>query len=128
MPFNRHGVEVGVFVGIANLLIYTHFTPPVSDVTAAPPYDANVEKGEQKALIAAVALTGVTAIAVRSWDTFLIGGTAIIVADFAIKHANAVFPETGKMTPPGGSQALAQQGNGGSVYQMPDYAVTGTEG
>jgi hypothetical protein len=116
MPaFNRHAVEVGVLAGIGNLLIFQHFMPPVTDVKAADQFNDLVESSERTALLVSVAFNAVIAGAVRSWDTFLIGATAIIVLDYAYKHANATHPDTGTMTAPGGNTGA------GSVHPLPNY-------
>jgi hypothetical protein len=114
MPVNRHAVEVGVLAGVANLLIFQHFMPSVSDVKASDQFNPLIESSERTALLVAVGTTAVIATFVKSWDTFLIGGIVIVAADFAYKHANAVNPTTGNMSSPG-------QDSGGSVHPLPDY-------
>jgi hypothetical protein len=119
---NKHAVELGVLAGIGNLLIFQHFMPPVTDVKgASAQFDPLVESSERTALFVAIAFNSVIAGAVRSWDTFLIGATAIIVIDFAYKHANAVHPDTGTMTAPGGQQMDTQ-----SIHPLPNYEDSAT--
>jgi hypothetical protein len=123
MPaFNRHAVEVGVLAGIGNLLIFTHFMPPVTDVKASDAFNPLVESSERTALLVAVAFNAVVAGAIRSWDTFLVGAVVIIAADFAYKHANAVNPDTGTMS----------DGSGGamdtsSLHPLPNYEDSATQ-
>lgn len=113
---NRHAVEVGVLAGVANLLIFQHFMPSVTDVKASQQFNPLIEGSERTALVVAVGSTAIIATFVRSWDTFLIGAIAIIAADFAYKHANAVHPDTGKMQSP-----AAEAMDYGSVHSLPDY-------
>lgn len=114
MP-NRHAVEIGVLAGVANLLIFQHFMPTVSDVKASDQFNPLIESSERTALLVAVGSTAVIATFVRSWDTFLVGAIVILAADFAYKHANAVNPSTGTMQAPGTD-------SGGSLHPLPDYA------
>jgi hypothetical protein len=127
MAFNRHGVEIGVFLAIADLLIYQHFTPAVTDVKVSEPFDLALDKSQREALVTCVVVNAVVAGASRSLDPFIIGGVAVICIDFALKHANAVHPSTQTMQPPGGyNQAMPSNGSGGGsdtdVYNLPDYA------
>lgn len=114
---NRGAVEIGVLAGVANLLIFQHFMPTVTDVKASQQFNPLIEGSERTALLVSVGATAVIATFVRSWDTFLIGGIVIIAADFAYKHANAVHPDTGTMKTPG-----AEAMDYGTVHPMPDYA------
>jgi hypothetical protein len=50
----------------------------------------------------------------RSMEVFAIGGTVLVGLDFAIKHANAVDPNTHKM-------AGAQEADQSESFPMPDY-------
>lgn len=117
MPaFNKHAVEVGVLAGIGNLLIFQHFMPPVTDVKTADQFNPFVESSERTALFAAIAFNAIVAGAVRSWDTFMVGAVVIIAADFAYKHANAVHPDTGTMSAPGGGQMDTT-----GLHPLPNY-------
>jgi hypothetical protein len=93
-----HKALIGVAVAIGNIMVYSHFVPPISDVRVAEPFDSDVENAERKALIYTGVLTSLVALLTRSKEVFIIGGVAIIAEDFATKHANAVNPDTGKMT------------------------------
>jgi hypothetical protein len=117
MPsLNRHAVEVGVLLAVGNFLIFSHFMPPVTDVKAAEQFNPLVESSERTALLVSTAFSGLVAGGIKSWDTFLIAGSAIIVIDFAYKHANAVHPDTGTMTAPGGEMM-----DTGSLHPLPNY-------
>lgn len=117
MPINRHGVELGVIVGLVNVVIFLHFLPPVTDVKAAPPFNTDVETSEREALMVCTAFTLLVAGFGRSLETFMIGGAVVIGVDFAFKHANAVMPGTSKMVP-----AAAQSMDVGTSHPLPDYA------
>jgi len=117
---NRHAVELGVLVGVGNLLIFQHFMPPVTDVKMGEQYEQTAERSERTALLVAIGFSAVAATFVRSWDTFLIAGVAIIGVDFAYKHAIAVHPATGTMNSPGGDSL-----DMANVHPLPDYADVG---
>jgi hypothetical protein len=120
MPMNKHAVEVGVLAGVANLLIFQHFMPPVSDVKTADQFNSLIEGSERTALFVSIATTAIISGAVKSWDTFLVGGAIIVAIDFAYKHANAVHPDTGTMQAPGSTDM-----SGGNLHPLPDYTEVG---
>jgi hypothetical protein len=117
MPVNRHAVELGVVVGLANTVIFLHFLPPVTDVKAAEPFNADIETSERTALMVTTAFTLLVAGFARSVETFMIGGAVVLAVDFAYKHANAVVPGTSKMAP-----ANAGAMDAGQSHPLPDYA------
>lgn len=117
MPINKHAVELGVFLGAVNTLIFMHNLPPVADVRSADAFNAQIESAERTALLETTALTLVVAGFARSLETFAIGGLVIVAVDFTFKHANAVNPNTNKM------QTSDQSGlDMGTVHPLPDYA------
>jgi hypothetical protein len=117
---NRHAVEVGVLTGLANLLIFQHFMPPVADVKTADQFNPLIESSERTALLLSTGVTVVISGMVRSWDTFLVAGAIIVAIDFAYKHANAVNPDTGTMQSPGSVDM-----SGGNLHPLPDYQAVG---
>jgi hypothetical protein len=125
MPLpTAHAVQVGVLVGVGNLLIYNHFVgASLADIRLASPMDDHIEKAERTALVASTAFTVVAAGFVQSWETFAIGGLAILVADFAIKHANAVNPMTGKVDQ---SNAGYAPPDAQTYPSLADYGETGS--
>jgi hypothetical protein len=113
MPINKNAVQVGVLVGVGNLLIYQHFMPPVTDVKAGEQFNMLAESSERTALLVSVGFSAVAAGFVRSWDTFLVAGIVIVAVDFAYKHAIACHPSTGTMQSPAQSEA--------GLHPLPDY-------
>jgi hypothetical protein len=113
---NRHAVEVGVLVAFGDFLIFQHFMPPVADVRAADQFNPLAEGSERTALLVATAFTVLVSGFVRSFDTFIIAGAAVVMMDFAFKHAVAVHPETGTMQGPSGGSM-----EGGNVHPLPSY-------
>lgn len=119
MP-NRHAVEVGVLVAFGDFLIFQHFMPPVADVRAADQFNPIAEGSERTALLVATGFTILVSGFVRSFDTFIIAGAAVVLMDFAFKHAVAVHPDTGTMAGP--AQAMSM---GDNVHPMPSYEDVG---
>jgi hypothetical protein len=121
MPVNRHAVELGVLVGLADTVIFLHFLPPVADVKTFPANNQDIESSERTALMVTTAFTLLVAGFARSWDTFVIAGAVIVGVDFAFKHANAVSPETGGK--------MIQPANAGldNVHPLPDYSQPDTQ-
>jgi hypothetical protein len=114
MPINRNAVQVGVLVGVGNLLIFQHFMPPVTDVKAADQFNPLAESSERTALLLSVGFSAAVATFVRSWETFLVAGIVVVGVDFAYKHAIAVHPSTGTMKGPGSDVS-------GNIHPLPDY-------
>lgn len=124
MPrITAQGAAVGVFVAVGNLLIFQHFMgASVADVRyKTGPLDGDVEKMERQALYYSIGFTVLSSAIIGSVDTFLVAGTAIVMADFAYKHANAVHPTSGKMGAP--NTAGGAIDGGGSP--MPDFTSDG---
>lgn len=118
-PINRHAVEVGVLVAFGNFLIYQHFMPSATDVKAADQFNVLAESSERDALVAATLFTALVSGFVRSWDTFLIAGAAIVIIDFGYKKAIATNPDTGSMM----SQGDQGSDNDSGLHPLPDYAA-----
>jgi hypothetical protein len=109
---SKAAVEVGVVGAVGEFLIFNHFMPPVIDVRANQPYDAEIEKAERTALIVGTAFMILLTSFTQKVETFAIVGGAIVAIDFAYKHANAVHPASGTM-----QRDMAEQ----AMYSVPDY-------
>jgi len=120
MPANRSDaikILIGVAAAAAGILVYDRFVPSAADIRQAEPYDTDIETAERQGLFAATAIVLVSAGLAKSLEVFIIGGVAIVGIDFAIKHANAVNPSTGKM------QGASAMSGVSTSYPMPDYQV-----
>lgn len=119
MPINRAAVEVGVIGALGEFLIFNHFMPPVIDVRANQPHDAEIEKSERTALVVGTGFLILLTAFTQKVETFAIIGGGLVLLDYAYKHANAVHPATGTMAP--------AMGEDQSLYSVPDYeAAEGT--
>lgn len=109
---------VGVATAFAAIMIYNHFLPSLADVRTAQAFDPDIEAAERTALVASTGFVLVTAGITQSLEVFIIGGLAIVAVDFAMKHANAVNPDTGKL-------AMQPALSGVSTsFPMPDYSTS----
>jgi hypothetical protein len=114
MPLSRSAVEIGVIGAVGEFLIFNHFMPPVIDVRSNQPHDREIEKSERTGLLAGAAFLAVlVSFSPGKIETFAIVGGALVILDFAYKHANAVHPASGTMQ--GG------MGQEESLYSVPDY-------
>ena len=118
MAGNPGSLIVGGIVAVGDFLIYSHFVgASAADVKTAEPFDIDIEKSERTALYACIAFTTVVALLSGSKEVFIIGGLATLFADFGLKHANAVSPDTHQM-----AGSAATLGGNQASYPMPDYA------
>lgn len=111
----QNELTIGILTGIADALIWRHFVPNVADIRTAQPYNNDIEKAERTALLVGTGFTLVVAGFARSAKVFAIGGLVLVGIDFAMKHANAVNPNSGKM------EAASSQES--TSYPMPDYGA-----
>src|SRR5215831_14710901 len=98
MPLSKTAVEIGVVGAVGEFLIFNHFMPPVIDVRANQPFDRELEKSERTGLLVGAAFLAIlTTMSPGKIETFAIVGGALVLLDFAYKHANAVHPASGTM-------------------------------
>lgn len=112
MATNSKYVAAAV-VAVADIAIFQHFTPPITDIKEAAPFNKTLEGSERTALLVATGFTLLTAGVMKSAEIFVVGGAVIIGLDFAIKHANAHNPATGSL----------ETADGATSYPMPDYSA-----
>jgi hypothetical protein len=114
MPLSKTAVEIGVIGAVGEFLIFQHFMPPVPDVRHLPPYDTEMEKSERTGLIVGAAFLAIlTSFSPGKLETFAMVGGALVLVDFAYKHANAVQPHSGAMN--------SEMGEEQTMYAVPDY-------
>lgn len=114
MPVSRHAVEVGVLGGLGEALIFAHFMPSVADIRAEEPYNQDIEKAERTALLVGTGWLILLTAFTQKAETFAIAGAVLVGVDFAFKHANATYPGSGTMQPPGSSSDM-------TLSPLPDY-------
>lgn len=116
MAIDTRELLVGVVVAAVDVGIYRHFVPSVSDIRTADAFNGDIEHAERTGLIVGSVFTLVVAGLAQSMKVFAVGGITLVALDFAIKHANAIDPSTGKMAGTIDSQES-------TTYPMPDYGA-----
>lgn len=117
----------GVLTAAGVYLIYAHATPSLADIRSAPAHDTDVESCRKQAAWKSVGLIAAVFLVSRDFNSYIISGAALVGADYMVKHANAVSPQTGKVdmstagdtTAPGMAQAYSTDpGDDTAVYDM----------
>lgn len=117
MAISRTAVEIGVVGAVGEMLIFNHFMPPVIDVRANQPHDLEIEKAERTGLLVGAGfLALLVSMSPGKVETFAIVGGALVLLDYAYKHANAVNPGSHSMQP--------EMGDEQSLYSVPDYEAS----
>lgn len=107
--------SIGVAIGTAGLVfaIYAVMVPNVGLVHATDAHDINVDAARKKAAITGgIAAAAVTLLS-RDVNPWILGGSAVIISDIMVRHANIASPADGKM--------VADTGYGPSVVSQGDY-------
>jgi len=120
-----HGAEVGVIVGLTDVLIFNHFIgASVGDLLSSAPLNNTAERAEREALYTCLVLNVGVSLLMKSLEVFIVSGAVLIGVDFMSKHANAVNPQTGRMT-----QGQQVSGSLGPADQpLPNYEGSGDVG
>lgn len=101
--------EVSLTVGLATAAlvygIYSNATPTIADIRASRPNDATIDASRKFATWTSAAVVAGVSLIAKDPTIFVLGGTMVVVMDWATRHGNAVSPLTGKAaapkTPPG---------------------------
>lgn len=88
------GVAVAAMVGA----IYVNATPTLTDIRAADQNDSDVAAARKVAAWTSAGLVGGVSLLAKDPTVFILGGAAVVVFDWWIRHANAVIPSVGKAT------------------------------
>lgn len=119
MPFSRISPDAGTITGLLQAVgvvaIYRTAMPRITDIRSAMPHDDDVEKARRAAAIESAALVGLVFVVTRNFDSFIIGGAALVIADYMFKHANSIHPNTGKVDASTGTAPQEQ------AFPMPEY-------
>lgn len=102
--FTSPGASMGAAIGTAGLVyaIYALNVPNLGTVHATDAHDNNIETARKKAAIEAGLAAAAVAILTKDLNPWILGGGAIVVSDWWIRHANASHPETGALVNPNG--------------------------
>jgi hypothetical protein len=113
-----NGVMIGLAEAAAVYVIYQSALPSHVDIRSAAPHDGDVESARKAAAWKSAAILGVVFLVTHDLNAFLVGGAALAGIDLMVKHANAVNPATGKLTP---GSAVSSADNVGA-FPLPDYS------
>lgn len=116
--------EISLPVGLATAAlvygIYSNATPPLTDIRAGKPNDPTIDSSRKFASwTAATVVAGISLIA-KDPTIFVLGGSMVVVMDWAHRHGNWVSPVTGKAAVPANA---GQAGLSGDYAD--DYADAG---
>lgn len=106
---------VGLLSAAGVYLIYQNALPTLADIRVSEPHDSDVEKARKHAAWESAALIGAVFLVARDFNSFIIGGAALVGIDFLHKHANAVNPTTGRIDVDTSAKIA-------DVHPMPTYA------
>lgn len=88
---------VGLLTAAGVYLIYQNALPTVADIRTAEPHDDDVERARKHAAWESTALVGLVFLVAHDFNSFIIGGAALVGIDYLHKHANATNPQTGRL-------------------------------
>ena len=97
---NKPEFSIGVGVAVAALVgaVYVNATPTLTDIRAAPAGDTDVAAARKVAAWTSAGLVGAVSLIAKDPTVFILGGAAVVVFDWWIRHGNAVVPAVGKAT------------------------------
>ena len=98
-------------------VVYSIFqlnAPNKADVLAAQPHNSTVHGSVKTAAWTATAVTAGIALLAKSPTVFIVGGALIVAESWSFFRANAIQPQTGKVTVPSQFSATVQPGSSGN--------------
>lgn len=118
-------VMTGLASGALTVSIYQHaLGAGITDLRVAQPHNTDVESARKMAAWTSAAVLGIIFLLTRDRNSFLIGGAMLAGVDITVKHANAVHPDTGKLSDDLGTSVAPELAE---AYPLPDYSMDDTE-
>lgn len=105
-------LPVGLAVAALVYGIHSNATPPLTDIRAAKPGDSTIDASRRFATWTSAAVVAGVSLIAKDPTIFILGGTMVVVMDWATRHGNLVSPLSGK--------AAVPQAPAGLVGDMPD--------
>lgn len=93
-------LPVGLAVAALVYGIHTNATPPLADIRAAKPNDATIDATRKFATWTSAAVVAGVSLIAKDPTIFILGGTMVVVMDWATRHGNIVSPLSGKAAVP----------------------------
>jgi hypothetical protein len=91
-------ITLGAAVAAMTYGVYSYSLPSMATVQATLPHDEAIESGRKRAAWTSAIVVSAVALMTRDKTVFTLGGLMIVALDWHARHANAVHPDTGKMT------------------------------
>lgn len=91
-------LPVALAVGTMVYAIHSNATPPLIDLRATEPGNRDVDASRKIATWTSAAIVSFVSLVTRDPNIFIVGGAMVVAMDFFTRHANAVHPDTGKVT------------------------------
>lgn len=110
-------LPVGLALGTMVYAIHNNATPPMIDIRASDANDAHVDASRKAATWTSAAIVSFVSLVTKDPNIFIIGGAVVVAMDFWTRHANAVRPDTGKVTV---RESLISQGVATGAYTVDD--------
>lgn len=115
-------VMTGLASGALVVSIYQHaLGAGVTDIRTAVPHNTDVESARKQAAWTSAAALGLLYLLTRDRNSFLIGGAMLAGVDLTVKHANAVHPDTGKLSDDLMNSSVAPEL--AEAYPLEDYSA-----
>lgn len=115
-------LPVAMALGTMVYAIHNNATPPLIDVRASEPNNDHVDSSRKTATWSSAAIVSFVSLVTKDANIFIIGGAVVVLMDFWTRHANAVRPDTGKVTV---RESLISQGVETGAFTVddtvPDY-------
>lgn len=117
------GIGAGLATALAVYLIYQASLPPVVDVRAGNPNDANIEAARKGAAWKSAGVIGLVFLLSRDMNQLIISGMSLGGIDYMYKHHNAFDQSTGSLE----GSASGSVSPMASVHPLPDYTQSSEE-
>lgn len=95
-------VSIPVALSVAAVVygIYSNATPTIADIRSARPNDQTLDSSRKFATWTAAAVVAGVSLIAKDPTIFILGGSMVVVMDWATRHGNMVSPLTGKAAVP----------------------------
>lgn len=119
-------LPVALAVGTMVYAVHSNATPPLVDIRSVTPNNPDLDASRKTATWITAGIVSFVSLVSKDVNIFIIGGAMVVAMDFWTRHADAVSPETGKVTV---LESLSAQGVSTGAYDvddtMPEYFESG---
>lgn len=93
-------LPVGLAVAALVYGIHSNATPSIADIRASRPGDSTIDASRKFATWTSAAVVAGVSLIAKDPTIFILGGTMVVVMDWATRHGNVVSPLSGKANVP----------------------------